>query len=169
MFPSFCKQSRQLCAIALAVTVFAFAAPAVPQNEKITATKPSLPPKPPTPDQELQQTIDAAGNDRVALVGNLESFLKKYPEAPQRVQIYRALVEASLQLRDEARAANYAERIVALSPDDMSMTLMTIQILERNGDEAQLRRAKNYATRVLNFIDRSATSQKSPKMSREEW
>lgn len=169
MFPSFCKQSRQVCSVALAATVLAFAAPAFPQSEKATASKPSPPPKPPTPDQELQQTITAAGNDRVALVANLESFLKKYPEAPQRVQIYRALVEASLQLRDEVRAANYAERIVALSPDDMSMTLMTIQILERNGDEAQLRRAKNYATRVLNFIDRTATSQKSPKMSREEW
>ncbi len=169
MFPSFCKQSRQLCALALAATLFAFAAPAFPQNEKIIPSKPTPPPKPPTPGQELQQTIDAAGNDRVALVRNLESFLKKYPESPQRVQIYRALVEASLQLRDEARGADYAERIVALSPDDMSMTLMTIQLLERNGDEAQLRRAKNYATRVLNFIDRSATSQKSPKMSREEW
>jgi thiol-disulfide isomerase/thioredoxin len=165
---SFPKQWRTLGALVLFASVL-LAAPAFPQNGKATASKPSPPPKPPTPDQELQQTITAAGNDRVALVANLESFLKKYPEAPQRVQIYRALVEASLQLRDEARAANYAERIVALSPDDMSMTLMTIQILERNGDEAQLRRAKNYATRVLNFIDRSTSAQKSPKMSREEW
>jgi thiol-disulfide isomerase/thioredoxin len=146
----------------------AFAVPCFPQNEKPAPSRQSPAPKPPTPDQELQQTIAAAGNDRVALVRNLEAFLKKYPEAPQRVQIYRALVEASLQLRDEPRAADYAEHLVALSPDDMSMTLMTIQLLERNGDEAQLRRARNYATRVLNFIDRNE-SQKSPKVSREEW
>lgn len=146
----------------------ALAVPCFPQNEKPAPSRQSPAPKSPTPEQELQQTIAAAGNDRVALVRNLEAFLKKYPEAPQRVQIYRALVEASLQLRDEPRAADYAEHLVALSPDDMSMTLMTIQLLERNGDEAQLRRARNYATRVLNFIDRNE-SQKSPKMSREEW
>ena len=68
----------------------------------------------PSPDEELQQAIDNAGNDRAALVRNLEAFLKKYPEAPQRVRIYRALVEATLQLRDTTRATDYAERIVAL-------------------------------------------------------
>jgi thiol-disulfide isomerase/thioredoxin len=138
-------------------------------NTKATQSKPAAQQKQLSPEQELQKTIDAAGNDRFALVRNLEAFLKKYPEAQQRVQIYRALVEASLQLRDNARAADYAERIVALSPDDMSMTLLTIQLLERNGDDAQLRRARNYATRVLNAIDRSAATEKSPKMSQEEW
>lgn len=137
------------------------------QTSKAASGKQAV--KPPTPDEELQQTINAAGNDRVALVRNLEAFLKKYPEAQQRAQIYRALVEASLQLRDNTRAADYAERLVALSPDDMSMTMLTIQLLEHEGDEAQLRRARNYATRVLNFIERSAATEKSPKMSREEW
>src|SRR5256885_4463191 len=131
------------------------------QEEKQSALASKSPSKQPqakqvTPEDELQRTIDAAGNDRAALVRNLEAFLKKYPEAQQRVRIYRALVEACLQLRDNARAAEYAERIVALSPDDMSMTMLTIQLLERSGDEAELRRAKNYATRVLNFIDRKS-------------
>src|SRR5271156_1860693 len=125
--------------------------------------------KPPLPDEELQQAIDSAGNDRAALVRNLEAFLKKYPEAPQRVRIYRALVEASLQLRDSTRAADYAERIVALTPEDISMTLLAIQLLERNGDEAALRRALNYSTRVLDYIDLNAAGEKSPKISKEEW
>ena len=94
-----------------------------------------------TPEAELQQAISAAANDRAALLRNLEAFLKKYPDSAQRPQIYRALVEASLQLRDTTRAADYAERIVALAPDDMSMTLLTIELLERHGDEAALRRA----------------------------
>jgi thiol-disulfide isomerase/thioredoxin len=124
--------------------------------------------KPISPDEELQQAIDNAGNDRVALVRNLEAFLKKYPEAPQRVRIYRALVESSLQLRDNDRASDYAERIVALTPEDMSMTLLAIQLLERNADEGGLRRATSYATRVLEFIGRS-NNDKSPKISKEEW
>ena len=119
-----------------------------------------------SPDEELQRAIDNAGNDRAALVRNLEAFLKKYPEAPQRVRIYRALVEATLQLRDTTRAADYAERIVALTPEDMSMTLLAIQLLERNGDEAGLRRATSYSTRVLEYI---GSDEKSPKISKEDW
>jgi thiol-disulfide isomerase/thioredoxin len=121
-----------------------------------------------TPDEELQEAIDSAGNDRVALVRNLEGFLKKYPQAQQRGRIYRALVEACLQLRDNPRATEYAERIVALSPDDMSITLLAIQLLERGGDEAGLRRATSYASRVLEFIERGG-EEKSPKISKEQW
>jgi len=127
---------------------------------------PSAQQKTPSPEQDLQQAIDGAGNDRAALVRNLEEFLKKYPEAAQRVKIYRALVEASLQLRDNTRATDYGERIIALNPDDMSMTLLAIQLLERDGDEAGLRRATNYSTRVLEYIGRD---EKSPKISQQEW
>jgi thiol-disulfide isomerase/thioredoxin len=146
---------------------------ALPQNTSQSSTpksseKQSAQQKSPSRDEEFQQAIDSAGNDRAALVRNLEAFLKKYPEAPQRVRIYRALVEATLQLRDTTRAADYAERIVSLAPDDMSMTLVAIQLLERNGDEAGLRRATNYSTRVLEYIDRG-NDEKSPKISKEEW
>jgi len=138
-----------------------------PGDAKGTNPKPAK--KPPTPDEELQQSISSAGNDRAALLRNLEAFLTKYPDSAQRPQIYRALVEASLQLRDTSRAANYAERIVALMPDDMSMTLLTIELLERDGDEAALRRAVNYATRVLEYVRHSSMDEKSPRVSPEEW
>jgi thiol-disulfide isomerase/thioredoxin len=133
------------------------AAPKQPATRALTET------------EELQQAIDHAGNDRAALVRNLEDFLKEYPDSRQRPQIYRALVEASLQLRDSTRAANYAERIVALTPEDIAMTLLAIQLLERSGDEAALRRALNYSTRVVDFIDRTSAGEKSPKISKEDW
>ena len=44
----------------------------------------------PTPDEELQQSIDSAGNDRAALVRNLEAFLQKYPEASDIIKRLRA-------------------------------------------------------------------------------
>ncbi len=138
------------------------------------STKPAAPKQPPaakapTESEDLQQAINRAGNDRASLVHNLEEFLKYYPESRQRPQIYRALVEASLQLRDSGRATDYAERLVAISPEDMSMTLLAIQLLERNGDEAALRRALNYSTRVLDFINRTSDEEKSPKVSKEQW
>jgi len=138
-------------------------------SSKVAASKQAASAKKPSPEEELQQAISKSGNDRAALVQNLEAFLKEYPDSRQRPQIYRALVEASLQLRDNARAAAYAERLVALSPDDISMTILTIQLLEQNGDEAALRRATNYATRVLEFVERSSSGEKSPKISQEGW
>jgi thiol-disulfide isomerase/thioredoxin len=123
----------------------------------------------PSPQQELQKAIEDAANDRSALVRNLEAYLQKYPETQQRPQIYRALVEACLQVRDNVRATDYAERVVALTPGDISMTLLAVQLLERNGDAAGLRRAANYSSRVLDTIERKSAEDKSPRQSTEEW
>jgi len=123
----------------------------------------------PSPAEELQKAISDAGNDRGELVKNLKAFLAKYPEAQERPQIYRALVEACMQFKDVACATDYAERIVALSPDDTSMTLLTVQLLERNGDQAALRRAVTYVTRVNESVKATPVSEKSPRVSLEEW
>jgi len=139
------------------------------QPGKTPAAKQTAPERQPTPEAELRKLIESADNDRAALVRNLESYLRKYPDSAQRPQIYRALVEATLQLRENAKAADYAERVIALTPEDMSMTLMAIQLLERNGEEAGMRRAVSYATRVLDFVSRNSEEEKSPKVSAEEW
>lgn len=125
--------------------------------------------KQPTPEEELQLAVSTAGNDRAMLVRNLEAFLNRHPESENRSQIYRALVEASLQLRDDTRASDYAERIVALNPNDIPITMLTIQLLERKNDEAGLRRAVSYATRVLEFVNRTSASERSPRVSEEQW
>jgi thiol-disulfide isomerase/thioredoxin len=138
------------------------------QNKKTDEKQPSAA-KIPTETEELQQAISSAGTDRAALVRNLEAHLTKNPESVQRPQIYRALVEASLQLRDTTRAADYAERVVALTPDDMSITLVAIQLLQQSGDEAGLKRATGYATRVLAFVERTVMDEKSPRTSPEQW
>src|SRR5450432_1603361 len=147
----------------------AAASPAPAENKKQEGEKKPAAAKVDPATEELQQAISSAGSDRAALVRNLEAYLAKYQQSPQRPQIYRALVEASLQLRDTARAGDYAERIVALTPDDMSITLVAIQLLQRGGDEAGLKRAVNYSERVLAFVDRTALDEKSPQMSAEEW
>jgi thiol-disulfide isomerase/thioredoxin len=122
-----------------------------------------------TEQQELQKAIDSAANDRAALVKNLEGFLKKYPQSSQRPQIYRALVESSLQLRDFLRAVDYAERLVSLNPDDMSNTVLTVQLLDRYGDVPGFRRAVFYCSRVMEYVDRTPAAEKSPRVSPEDW
>jgi thiol-disulfide isomerase/thioredoxin/tetratricopeptide (TPR) repeat protein len=139
----------------------------VPSDKKAPAKQP--PAKPLTPAEELQKAINDAGNDRTELVKNLKTYLEKYPETPQRPSIYRALVEACMQFKDDACATDYAERIVALTPDDTSMTLLAVQLLERNGDPAALRRAVTYVTRVNDSVKSTPLSEKSPRVSLEEW
>jgi thiol-disulfide isomerase/thioredoxin len=144
--------------------------PGLPQApSSVPASKQPATVKGPTAEEELQQAIGSAGTDRAMLVRNLEAFLKKYPEAQNRSQIYRALVEASIQLRDNTRAADYAERIVALNPSDISITLLAIQLLERQDNEAGLRRAVSYASRVLDYVNRTSSSERSPRISEEQW
>ena len=102
-----------------------------------------------------------AGGDRAALVRNLEGFLLRYPDYPNRTGIYRALVEASLQLKDSVRAADYAERMVSLNPNDISMLLLAIELLERQEDQAGFRRAVSYSTRILDLVERMSPSERS--------
>jgi thiol-disulfide isomerase/thioredoxin len=119
--------------------------------------------------QDLQKAIEDAANDRAALVRNLEAFLKTYPESQQRPQIYRAIVESSLKIDDYPRATEYAERMVALRPDDASINILAIQLLERYGDAAGWRRAISYCTRVHEQVRRTNIVDKSPRVSEESW
>jgi thiol-disulfide isomerase/thioredoxin len=146
----------------------------VPEPKNSTRTA-QLPGKQSTPapqeleQQELQKAIDEAGSDRASIVRNLEGFLNNHPESSQRPQIYRAIVESSLQLQDYTRATNYAERLVSLKPEDISLTVLAIQLLEQNGDAAGWKRAISYCTRVIEEVERASEAQKSPRVSPEEW
>lgn len=66
--------------------------------------------KAPDPEAELQRAIELSGNDRAALLHNLEEYLRRFPEAPRKQAVYRALVEASMQLNDTTRRARSTTR-----------------------------------------------------------
>jgi len=140
-----------------------------PQASKAADSKERASAKQPAPEEELQRALNDAGSDRAALVRNLESFLVKYPDYPNRTRIYRALVEASLQLQDDSRAAEYAERMVALNPNDMPILLLAIELLERHENEAAFRRAVSYSSRVLELVEKTNASERSPRVSVEQW
>jgi thiol-disulfide isomerase/thioredoxin/Tfp pilus assembly protein PilF len=143
--------------------------PTAPQASSLGRAKDKSSLKQPDPEDELQRALNDAGSDRAALVRNLETFLKQYPDYPKRTGIYRALVEASLQLKDDARAADYAERMVALNPNDISILLLAIELLERREDQAAFRRAVSYSTRILDLVEHFSSSERSSRVSIEQW
>jgi len=125
--------------------------------------------KAPDPEAELQRALEESGNDRAALLRNLEDYLKRFPQAPRMTGIYRALVEAASQLNDTRRALDYAERIIALQPDDSAMMLLAVDLLEKLGDAPSLARAVGYVSRVLDWLEKTPPGEKPRRVSPEEW
>jgi thiol-disulfide isomerase/thioredoxin len=118
---------------------------------------------------DLQTAIASAGNDSAALVRNLKAYLDKYPDAPRKAAVYRALVEACDQVRDNDCALEYAERLIAVRPDDSDMMLLAVNLLKQRGDDASLTRASGYVTRVLDRIEKAQPSDKPARVSLAEW
>jgi thiol-disulfide isomerase/thioredoxin len=149
------------------------AKPAPKPSATAAAQKPPTPaetaPKPPDPEAELQQAVESANNDSAALVRNLEAYLVKFPDAPRKPEIYRALVEASMQIQDPAKALDYAERLIAIDPTDAQVMLLAAGMLEQKGDPASLERATDYASSVLQQIQQATPDQRSDQESPEDW
>lgn len=121
------------------------------------------------PEMELQKAIADAGNDRGALVRNLERYLEHFPDAPRKSGVYRALVEACEQLQDDACALKYSEQLIALRPDDSEIMMLAVGLLQKQGDDASLVRASGYVSRVLDRIDKTTAAEKPPRVSPAEW
>src|ERR1700678_1974389 len=121
------------------------------------------------PELELQKALSAAGNDRAAVVRNLKAYLQKFPDTPRKAAVYRAIVESCEQLQDNACALEYAERLIAIHPDDSEMMMLAVGMLQEQGDEAGLSRASGYVTRVLDRIEKTSATEKPARVSAAEW
>ena len=95
--------------------------------------------------------------------------MKQFPDAPRKADVYRALVEASEQLQDHARALEYTERLIALRPDDNQMMLIAAGLLERQGDEHSLTKAVSYLDRVIDRIEKAPPVEKPARVSVVDW
>lgn len=140
-----------------------------PANSQAKATPESSNKKEASPDAELQKAVANAGNDRAELVRNLKTYLLEFPDAPRKASVFRALVEACQQLRDNVCALDYAERLIAIQPDDSEMMLLAVNLLQQQGDEASLTRAGGYVTRVLDRVEKSTAEERSAHASQVEW
>lgn len=117
----------------------------------------------------LQTAVSNAGNDRAALVRNLRDYLQHYPDAPRKAEVFRALVESCRQLHDTDCALDYAERLVAVQPDDYEMMMIAVAMLQQRGDDASLTRASGYLTRVIDRIEKETPDDRSARDSLAEW
>ena len=121
------------------------------------------------PDAELQIVVRQAGNDPATLVKNLDAYLVKYPDSPRRTAIYRALLEAEMNLHNEKSALDYAEKIIALQPDDSQSMYLAASLLEKLPDEASQLRAIDYDTHLIERVSKADPDSRPQQMTLEDW
>ena len=151
-----------LCAAILLTPILAVAA---------QESKPSAPPskKSPDPEAELQKALANANNDSTEMVRNLKEYLRQFPDAPRKAAVYRALVEACGQTHDATCAQDYAERLIAIRPDDSQMMLLAVNLLQQRGDDPSLARAAGYVTRVLDRVEKAMPDERPARETIAEW
>ena len=120
-------------------------------------------------ENELEKALANAGNDRAALVRNLQKYLQRFPDSPRRAAVYRALVESCEQLRETTCALDYSERLIAIQPDDSEMMMLAVNLLRQQGDSASLTRANGYISRVLDRIEKSKPDERPARSSLSDW
>ena len=118
---------------------------------------------------ELQKVVTAAGNDRSALARNLQDYLRRFPDPPQKEGIYRTLVKTCQEVRDDACLIEYAQRLVTLEPDDAQVLMLTVNALQRKGDDVSLARADALVTRVIDQTANTYSYQRPERLSVTEW
>jgi thiol-disulfide isomerase/thioredoxin len=118
---------------------------------------------------ELQTAVTAANNDHAALVRNLQDYLRRFPDAPQKTDVYRTLVSACREIRDDACVLDYAERLIDIQPDDSQILMIAVEVLEKRGDDASLTCANTYVTHVIDHTLNTYSYQRPERLSLEEW
>jgi thiol-disulfide isomerase/thioredoxin len=121
------------------------------------------------PDAELQLTVRQAGNDSATLVKSLEAYLVKYPDSPRRGAIYRALLESEMNLHNSKSALEYAEKVIAIQPEDSQSMYLAVTLLEKMPDDASQLRAIDYGTRLIDRVSKADPESRPQQMTLEDW
>jgi len=118
---------------------------------------------------ELQKAVTAAGNDHAALVHNLQDYLRRFPDPPQKANVYRAIVNACQEIHDDVCLLDYTDRLIAIQPDDTQVAMIAVDVLQKKGNDASLTRALTYVTHVIDRTLNTLAYQRPERLSLSEW
>ncbi len=137
------------------------------------AAPPAQAPPKPSPEQAENQALTTAvrsslGNPQ-ALIRNLEDFLTRFPDSPQRPMVLRTIYQTAMQANDPVKAAGAAEQLLALNPDDPAMLVSLVGLLDRQNDAAKRAAALRYATQLVVVAEKAAQRPKPAEVSDAKW
>ena len=105
----------------------------------------------PTANEEqsaLQEALAEVGSSQIDFIRALEKHLAKYPKSEQRVELERALLKASLEVRDQRRTLLYGEQALKLDSGNLEVLERVSRYLLVDDDKDQAKRALEYAKRL---------------------
>jgi thiol-disulfide isomerase/thioredoxin len=143
---------RRICVLAVFALLRVCAQPAAADKEQ----------------QDLQRALGDAGNSPVDFLRAIEDHLNRYPNAPRKADLERALVKAATELKDAKRVALYGQRVLALEPDDTQLLQHVAVALLHQGDPAGAEKALAYAHRLQELQEDIAKTISSGKLSGRE-
>ena len=123
----------------------------------------------PDPDKELEKAINDANNDYAKVVRNLQDYLKRFPNVPRKAAVYHALVQSCQQIRDDACVLDYAEKLIAMQPDDSQSLMTAVNLLQQRGDADSLTRARGYVSTVIDGVQKLSPDQRPERLSLADW
>lgn len=95
-------------------------------------------------DADLGRALAEAGSSQVDFVRALENHLTKYPKSAKRAELERALVKASIEIRDGKRVVQYGESV-------LKTEAVNIELLERVAFYLLSEESKERSERALGY------------------
>lgn len=95
-------------------------------------------------DADLGKALAEAGSSQVDFVRALENHLSKYPKTAKRAELERALVKASIEIRDGKRVVQYGENV-------LKAEAVNIELLERVSFYLLAEESKERSERALAY------------------
>jgi thiol-disulfide isomerase/thioredoxin len=101
---------------------------------------------------ELRRALAEAGSSQIDFLRAIERHLQKFPRTTQRPDLERALVRASIDLRDNRRTLLYGERVLSRDPDNVDLLERVSRLLLATENKEENTRALNYARHLEKTI-----------------
>jgi thiol-disulfide isomerase/thioredoxin len=123
-------------------------------------------------DQEteaLNRAFDSAAGNPQTLIKNLEDFLARYPQSPRREQVLRTILKQATLSNDPGKAASTAEKLLEQDPEDINLLSTLVNLADRQNDSAIRQKGIQYATRLIDRLQRLSQSEKPSEVSAEKW
>jgi thiol-disulfide isomerase/thioredoxin len=107
-----------------------------------------------TEKQELAAAVQEASTSSFDMIRALEAHLRKYPNTPLRMDIYKLLAKAAVDTRDDPRIILYGEPMLATMPNDVTLLDRVSRALLNVGGKESASRALGYAKRFEDYVIR---------------
>jgi thiol-disulfide isomerase/thioredoxin len=103
-------------------------------------------------DDSLRQALGEAGNSPVDFVRAIEAHLQKFPNTARRLELERALVKVSTELKDDDRIVKYGEDVLAHEPDNAQVLEHVATSLLRQGGKQNAAQALKFAKHFQDLL-----------------